>query len=437
MSGTLTVGDKHVITKRERTMRTRWTVALGMLALVLAIGGWAEAVPVNTCLDTGNTQHIVDTALEAADIGANGYNNPACHLIIQVSITPITDPLSITAQAITVDPAGGPTPAVDVEIINSAASSVTTLSATGGNIEITNGILKAHKTLRLVATGDIITRLSELVAAADFGPPPTGLGDLIIKANGSVDIQTTAVHGGGILEVRARDGTITFICGGEVNGCRDPLLSSKAVELCGTCPPGDTCPPDPRVAPTIFPCNVTFDTQDELREVCFPVPPGVQCDGGLREKRFEANGNIDFTGTTLTSKQHITVTSNNGNFLAAGATITVTNDRLKVDVKGDGTSPSVDISDAVINTGTDTTILVGTGGPLPPAICINANGATINASNIVMRCNSCNGVIDVCNANLDDAGADFPTLNCDSTPPYNGTVLDEAPAECAVAATIN
>jgi hypothetical protein len=97
----------------------------------------------------------------------------------------------------------------------------------------------------------------------------------------------------------------------------------------------------------------------------------------------------------------------------------------------------VDISDAVINTGTDTTILVGTGCiapvlPLDPAdTCINANGATINASNIVMRANFGNGVIDVCEANLNDFGADFPTLNGDSTPPYdaNPNVVDTA-AEC-------
>jgi hypothetical protein len=428
-------------------MRKHWIVALGMLALALAIGGWAEAVdtcpdidPVCAAAGVGTPCFVVDTALEAATVG-NGYNFPTCNLLIKITIPVTVNPLTITAHDITIM---GPDPASAsglVEIINNAANSQTTLTATETDLVISEASIKAHKTLKLTCQGttpdcNITSRLSDLIAALDFANPTIG-GDLFITAEGSVDIQTTNTHGGNILEINAKHGSLTLLCGpGEEAGCRDPVLSSKAVELCGTCPPGDTCPPDPRVAPTIFPCTVNFPTGADLTAVCFRGVPGVKCNGGSKEKRFTAQGDIDITGSTITAIDHVTFTSRAGRWLAAGANLQA--ESIVAVIKGDGTSPSIDLSDATINTTAHTSITAGTGCiapvlPLDPAdTCINANGATINASNIVMLANVELGVIDVCEATLDDTGADHPTLNGDSTPPYDDApnrVVDTA-AEC-------
>jgi len=418
-------------------MRKRWIVALGILAMTLAIGGWAEAA-VNSCNQTAGTQHIVSVEGSAAAIGATGYDNTNCDLIIDVSIPVTVNPLTIRAHDISIV---GPDPASlsgRVEIINNAADSVTTLTATQTDLVISEASIKAHKTLRLICQGttpdcNITSRLSDLIAALDFANPTIG-GDLFITAEGSVDIQTTNTHGGNILEITAKKGSLTLLCGpGGEAGCRDPVVSSKAVELCDKTGPGGVGPPD---GIADFPCDVTFPTGADLTAVCFREVPGVKCNGGSKEKRFTAQGDIDITGSTITAIDHVTFTSKAGRWLAAGANLSA--ESIVAVIKGDGTSPSIDLSDATINTTAHTSITAGTGCiapvlPLDPAdTCINANGATINASNIVMLANVELGVIDVCEATLDDFGADHPTLNGDSTPPYDdppNRVVDTA-LEC-------
>ena len=419
-------------------MRKRWIVALGMLAMTLAIGGWAEA---ETCASLGllpgaGVGRVSSVAGAAAAIGTSGFDDPTCDLIIDVSITPITNPLLIRAHDITIDPAGGPTPGVVVAIINDAANSVTTLTATETDLVISEASIKAHKTLKLVCQGttpdcNITSRLSDLIAALDFANPLAG-GDLFITAEGSVDIQTTNTHGGNILEINAKHGSLTLLCGpGEEAGCRDPVLSSKAVELCDTTGPGGVGPPD---GIADFPCTVNFLTGADLTAVCFRGVPGVKCNGGSKEKRFSAQGDIDITGSTITAIDHVTFTSKAGRWLAAGATLS--GESIVAVIKGDGTSPSIDLSNATINTTAHTTITAGSACAAP--ICINADGATINASNIIMTADSNTGVISLCGAILTDAGADFPTLNGDSNSPpsvpphdYEPNVLDrDIPAEC-------
>jgi hypothetical protein len=433
--GTRTVRDKHVITKREKTVRKRWIVTLGILALALAIGGWAEAQ--NTCLSLGLTGgRVSSSGPAAATIGASGFDDPTCDLFIDVTIPVSVNPLTIRAHDITIGPI--PPGSGVVEIINNAANSVTTLTATETDLVISEASIKAHKTLRLICQGttpdcNITSRLSDLIAALNFANPTIG-GDLFITAEGSVDIQTTNTHGGNILEINAKHGSLTLLCGpGEEAGCRDPVLSSKAVELCDTTGPGGVGPPD---GIADFPCTVNFLTGADLTAVCFRGVPGVKCNGGSKEKRFTAQGDIDITGSTITAIDHVTFTSKAGRWLAAGANLSA--ESIVAVIKGDGTSPSIDLSDATINTTAHTSITAGTGCiapvlPLDPAdTCINANGATINASNIVMLANVELGVIDVCEATLDDTGADHPTLNGDSTPPYDdppNRVVDTA-LEC-------
>jgi len=447
-------------------MRKRWIVTLGALALMLAIGGWAEAVPVNTC--TAGV-HRVSAEGSAVAIGANGYNNPACHLIIDVSITPIPlTTLALSAHDITIDPAGGPTPGVVVEIVNNNPQSVIQLNADETDITISEAHIKAHKLLRIVCTTgvglpdcNLIVRLSELVATFDFAAPAPGFGDVKIIVDGNVDIQTSTVHGGARVEVTAKYGFITLLCaGGGDSDCKDPV-PSKAVELCGTCPAETTCPPTPRVAPAVFPCDVTFPTAGDLTAVCFPTPPGVRCNGGSVEKRFSACGDITITGSTITSVEHMTFETKglkrngdqcDGHWLAAGATLTA--ESIVANIKGDGTSPSIDLSNATLNTSAHITITAGSECPSPLAaypanVCINANGASIQASNIIMTADTNTGVIDLCGTAaadttqvptrppqavgatlINDVGADFPTFNGDSTPPYISATVLNGIAEC-------
>lgn len=378
-------------------MGKQCTAALGTLVLALAIGGWAEAVPVNTCVAG---QHIVDTGPEAADIGANGYSNGACELIIQVTIPVTVTTLVLTADKITIDPAGGPTPAVDVEIINNAVASEIFLSATtvpGGDIVINNGILKAHKLLHLFAKDDITARESELIGALNFGPPPSGVsGDLFITAENNVDIQTTTVHGAGIGEFLAKAGNLTLICGGGGAGvCRDPLLSSKAAELCDTVAP-------PGLGPEDFPCSVNFPTAASIREVCFPVPPDVQCNGGNKEKGF--------TGKNITVKGRITA-NDHMEFFAKGGRVIAEEADLKAE--------SIDI----FASGCPDVV----GSPDPSETCINANSAKMTAdTHITMSAASGAGLIDVCEADLN---APIVCLNGDCTKPFDPRVVDTAP-EC-------
>jgi hypothetical protein len=394
-----------------------------MLAMTLAIGGWAEAVE-NACPVGG----ISTVPGLAAAIGANSYSNNACDLIIDETIPVTVISLGITARSITIS---GP-----VSIINDTSpASEVRLTAAGpgalGFIVINQGIVKAHKLLNLTATGDITVSGSQLIAASIFGPPPSGTGDLRINAGGNLDIQGTSVFGGSILEFVV-DGSITFICEGDGNGCQDPLLSSKAVELCGTCPPGDTCPPDPRVPPAVFPCTVNFPTDQDLREVCFPSGDQPDCGGGGKECRFLArNGDIDIHGTTLICTKHISFAADNGNLLGAGATVTSTTDRIAFVIHG-----TVDLEGATLTAVNDTILIRSTLCPAAPAVCVDLDLSTVTAKNIVVATPGSDGIISLCGATHQDIGADEPTYNGDSTPPYNGTVLDEAPAECAAPLTL-
>ncbi len=91
---------------------------------------------------------------------------------------------------------------------------------------------------------------------------------------------------------------------------------------------------------------------------------------------------------------------------------------------------TIDLSRATILTPKGSTIMVESSRtcPAPPAVCINLREADIDGEDIVIRAKSgvAKGVIDLCGATFNDSGADFPTINGDSTPPYSDpSVLDE------------
>lgn len=436
-------------------MRKQWCAALGIFVLALATGGWAEAAE-NECNNPnpGELRVSVAVSATAANIGLNDYDNPNCHLIIDQNITAAAGNTSLLLRASDITIEGG------AQIINNDAAGEIRLLAEHTDINITNSKVKAHKLLSIICSGvtppcDLNVSGSELVATFDFASPGPGSGDLKIVVKGDINIQTSTVHGGARTEMTATFGGITLLCGPVGGGCQDPLLSSTAAALCDTIAPAGLGPED-------FPCNVVFNTPDDIRAVCFPVSEG-QCDGGSVEKRFTACLDINITDSTITSVEHMTFetkgikqdgTKCDGRLLASGANLSSSIDSVVINIVGNGTSPSIDLEDATINSSTHTSITAGAGCPVKVApldatdICINLNSAAITASNIIVTANTGNGVIDVCEATLNDAGADFSTLNGDTTPPFskiNGggleTILDDA-AECAAvlgkgAGTIN
>ncbi|WP_337286646.1 hypothetical protein [Candidatus Methylomirabilis sp.] len=410
-------------------MRKQWIAALGILVLALAIGGWAEAAPVQTCLDTGNTEHIVDTAPEAAAVGAGGYFNTDCHLIIKTSLTGVVaTKLLLYAGSITIMGPDVLAPPNPVSVDNETPNSELEIAAKKGNITIFEASIKARtKVVVRCQTSNCMIDVddSELIASITkttaFAPP--FVGDLFLLAQGDIDSQTSTLFGLNKFVIISYHGNVTVSCpGGSVSGCQDPVVSSRAVELCGTCPLGAVCPPDPRGLPLVFPCTVTFATQDDISDVCFKDRPGVTCGGGGSEGRIQARKKIDLHGSTIKVISHLTIQSTGG-------------------------CPAP----LPLNPAPDPT-------PNPTTVCINLEGALLVADDLVILANSSaganSGVIDLCGAEaanaalapnkppqaagatvLEDTGG-VSTINGDTAPPWSRIVggvetIFNGDAECA------
>ncbi|MBI4491026.1 MAG: hypothetical protein HY694_18245 [Deltaproteobacteria bacterium] len=156
-----------------------------------------------------------------------------------------------------------------------------------------------------------------------------------------------------------------------------------------------------------FPCTVTFATSKELKDVCFP---GVTCGGGAKEIDVFAKNDIDVSGSTIKGNDHMNFRSSQGNFKGAKSTITAP-DNIVITVRG-----TVDISEATITSGNSLNINAGTGCPAAPAVCINGQKSDLEGENVIIRANNALGVIDLCEASVDDTGSDLPTLNGDTKP---------------------
>jgi hypothetical protein len=394
----------------------RFLIALAALVLPLALGTPAHAL--NFADDNcAENPLIVDDAVKMARV-VNGYNCSATDLTIRTSLTPIVDPvLPITAKSITILGPDILDPAKRVEIISDIAGSDVLLTAQSGNIDVKEGSIKAHHLLKLECKGlvplcKILGDLSDFVAAANFVTPTSG-GDLKLVARGDIDIRRSTVHGGDRLEVNSANGSLTLICVPGEGGCKDPLGPPFVVNT--LCPGG-------------FPCTPTFLTPADLKAVCIQAP-GVHCNGGAVEKRFEAKFDIDITGSKIDSIEHMTFETDEGNIKASGAELTSTIDNIRMTTK----KGTIDLSKATVLTPNGTTIILAEPNcPAPPAVCINLREADLDGKDIIVRAKSgvLKGVIDLCGATVNDNGADFPTFNADSTPPYSDpSVLDEA-GEC-------
>jgi hypothetical protein len=401
---------------------------IGVAALVLpfALGGPAQALDFSDD-NCAENPLVVDTVPEAERL-ANGYNCPAVALTINTSLPGIVDPvLPITAASITIVGPDVLEPSKRVEIINDVASSDVILIAQTGNIDFKEASIKAHHLLKLECKGivplcKILGDLSDIIAAANFVTPTAG-GDLKILSRGDTDIRRSTVHGGDRLEMNSAQGSLTLLCEPGTGGCRDPQTVPGLIAA--LCPSG-------------FPCTPTFASPDEITAVCIQAP-GVHCNGGAVEKRFTARFDIDITGSRIDSIEHMTFETTNGSIKASGAQLTSTTDNIRLVTK----QGTIDLSKAVILTPGGTTVIQNNPNcPAPPAVCINLREADVEGSNIVINAKSgvLNGVVDLCGAMLNDTGADFPTINGDSSPPYSDpSVMDEA-GECPVppgAATIS
>lgn len=396
-------------------MKKQLIVALGILALVFSLGGPAGAV-INFADDNcAENPFTVDTAAKAARV-ANGYNCAAVDLTITTSLNDnapsdiVDQDLPITAKSITIT---GP-----LEIINDVSLSSIRLVAAGGNLTIKDASIKAKELVRLECKGALCTvdvDDSELVASFDLTLTAGSTGDLRILANGNIDIQNTTTWGAALLHIISTNGSITWFCPGS-GGCKDPNLSKPDI-ITSQC--GD---------PIVFPCTATFDNSKELKQVCFP---GVTCGGGGKEIGIRAKGDIDVSGSTIKANDHISFVSTEGSFKGGkkGSNVTTITapDNLTISVKG-----TIDISEATITSGNSLNITAGSGCPAAPAVCINGRKSDLEGDNIIMKANNGLGVIDLCEASVDDLGADLPTLNGDSTSPFDPNVLDTA-AECAPA----
>jgi len=399
----------------------RFFIALAALVLPLALGGPALAAPNFADDDCGNADSVIDTVPET-DRVKNGYNCPTVALTIAISLLNITEPfLPITAASVKII---GPDPASAsgrVEIINNVAGSDVFIIAQTGNIEFDEASIKAHHLLKLECKGlvplcKILGEDSDVIAATSFVTPTSG-GDLKILSRGDTDIRRSTVHGGDRLEMSSAQGSLTLLCQPGVGGCKDPQTVPGLIAA--LCPAG-------------FPCQPIFNSPDDITAVCIQAP-GVVCNGGAVEKRFEAKFDIDITGSKIDSIEHMTFESSEGCIKASGAQLTSTTDNIRIAAKKCVTSPVIDLSKATVLTPIGQTIIIANPGcPAPPTVCIDMREAEVEGANITVTAKApgANGVIDLCGATINDLGADFPTFNADSTPPYDNAGSNVLDTEC-------
>jgi hypothetical protein len=379
----------------------------------------------------------------------NDFNCPAVDLVVSVDLNPTAD-LIIIAKSFKVIPLTG-APG-NVQIVNDHPNSKITITAVGatvanpapgGDIIIDRGDIKAHEVLKFVCTEQsppckFKSDNSALIAASDpgFGNPQAG-GGLFFDIFGPIDIHTTNVHGGNVVEMSSRSSSITMICGSGDGGCKSPLVPPIPPIVLAQCPPKPGDPPGTLIH---FPCDLDIPNAAALQGVCFPSPAGVPCNGGAKEKRFTAGTFIDFTGSTITSDEHVTFTCkglpgppDSGDLKAKGATFLFHS--LFIDCKG-----KVDLSDARLVMVTHFTSNTGVNCPaatLPAgATCINVAGAEITGSPIMLTASGGDSIIDACGAVFTKHGSGFPRLNNKTTPAtYPQTTVKFTDAQCGGAGT--
>jgi hypothetical protein len=420
--------------------------------LTLLLGVWATFGAERALAQTSGAAcpppglFVVDgSAGHTPAIVNGGFNCPAVDLVVSVDLDPVMR-LIITAKSFKVVPLAGAPGNVqivndhpDSDIIITAVGATLANPAPGGDIIIDRGDLKAHRVLKFVCTGQspactFKADNSALIAASDpgFGNPQAG-GGLFFDIFGPIDIHTTNVHGGNVVEMTSRSSSITMICGSGDGACKSPVVPPIPPIVLAQCPPQPGDPPGTLIH---FPCDLDIPNAAALQGVCFPSPAGVPCNGGAKEKRFTAGTFIDFTGSTITSDEHVTFTCKglpspipgSGDLKASGATFLFHS--LFIDCKG-----KVDLSDARLVMVTHFTSNTGVNCPaatLPAgATCINVAGAEITARPLTLTASGGDSIIDACGAVFTVHGSGFPKLNNKTTPAtYPQTTVKFTDAQC-------
>jgi len=345
--------------KRKRMKRT-WVIVLIGLALLFWMGVPAEAVPVNNCPGTtvpGAFVWNTDTPQTGGNI-SDGYNNTNCDLIIRATI-PLAggdNNVTFTARSVTVTGSASPP---NVLIVDTDPGSIVALR--GKNfVRIDRAMIKATEKVEIACTGvppavpppgcPITVTGSELIATTTVTTAPKGGfggpgGTLRVLAKGDISVTTTTFTGGELVIFESEKGSLEVLCGpGTTNGCKDPTilpLTGLVKEFCSN--------PDGTLK---VPCVLPPLDQEELRSICFPEAPGVDCDGGSKQKDFIAFFEINFPGTVMTADRHFVIKAKRGPIDGSGS-------NLKI---GGATTISVDDCSAT------------------PVNCIDLSNATINVA---------------------------------------------------------
>lgn len=403
-------------------MKGKWIVAgLGVLALIGAISARAEA----QC-DPVSGEFIVDTPAEATQLGATGFADTTCHIIIRTSIVPTINPLKIEAARITIE---GPDPSSAsqrVEIIQAVGGGVIRMKAFGGDIRIVEAQIKATELVEVQCTPSnclVDIDSSEIIASStlDFGGAG---GRVTIIAGGSADVQSTTVYGGDFVTVQGQTGFARFICSPGQGGCKDPLLSGVVSTLTDD-NTGLTCAQQFAASQ---PCQITLADPAALKAICIQAP-GVQCGGASGEFHIRAATDIDLTGSKIDAFNTFRIKSDKGRILASGAELSA--HKFTIGAQGDGTEPSIDFSNARLIAVSNIRIEAGKDCPADPGICINLEGASLEGNEINITANNKKGIVSLCEgATTDDFGNDTPSINGDNAPPYDNATLDTA-ADCS------
>ena len=394
-------------------MRKLWLSLAAILSLALIQAPATQAAVSSLCPDSGNTQYIVDTLADATDLD-EGYNNPACELIVRTTIPVLVGELyKLRAKSVTVQGPDILDPLKRVEIINSNPSGDVTLEAENGNIKVEEAVIKARDLLRINCDSpanckvDILS--SEVMAPLNVLDPG---GDLRVLALGDVNILNSTFFGGAILHITSKNGSVVWFCPGS-GDCKDPFASGTAATLC----PGG------------FPCSVTFNTPTDLKNVC---TQGVLCGGATVELRISAAIDVDIRGSHIVALDHITVSANGGKILAGPKN---GNNTVLTGVKWAFVSFStMDFTNATIHADEEIKMTAGAGCPALPTPCIILRGVDFESGNIIVTAKNGNAMIDACaGAKIVDLGGDQPRLNTEAGIGLFQNVLDTV-AECAPAA---
>src|SRR5262245_48975149 len=153
-------------------------VILALTTAVVAVSGLptARTEAAGSCPDAGGTAFVVDTATEAAEVAA-GYVNKACDLVIRTRIASTVHNLIIIARSIQVEGPDTVSGAADVEVVNALSGGRLQLTADGGDITVTHGVLEAPDRIYVKCKKvgcDVSAIHSSIVSSADLSVGGTG-----------------------------------------------------------------------------------------------------------------------------------------------------------------------------------------------------------------------------------------------------------------------